>query len=216
MRFMLSTNYKIGSVHFRKENISADVYNDDFFGAETPELADMVFCRFKELFKELHLEAAIDKDVPPTYKLLCLGVMVDALELTSSVPEFRIAELTEELERWKKLCLLSKRDVQRLLGKLSYVAACVPPGRPFLASLINALSSFETCSSKMEISSDIRDNLQWWRLFLRKYNGISIFPGQSIIDSVELFSTDACRSGPRVVVVPFCLMSSFIPNFQTL
>ena len=49
------------------------------------------------------------------------------------MPEFRIAELTEELERWTKLRLLSKRDVQRLLGKLSYVAACVPPGRPFLA-----------------------------------------------------------------------------------
>ena len=51
-----------------KENISADVY---IVGAETPELADMVFCRIQELFKELHLEAAIDKDVPPTYKMLC-------------------------------------------------------------------------------------------------------------------------------------------------
>ena len=87
--------------------------------------------------------------------------------------------------------------MQRLLGKLSYVAARVPPGRPFLVSLINALSSIETRSSKMEISSDIMDDLQWWRLFLGKYNGISIFLGQSIIDSVELFSTDACRSGPR-------------------
>ena len=67
-----------------KENTSAYVYIDNFFGAETPELADMVFCRIKELFKELHLEAAIDKDVPPTYKMLCLGVMVDALELTLS------------------------------------------------------------------------------------------------------------------------------------
>ena len=84
-----------------KENISADVYIDDFFGAETPEfIADVIFCRIKELFKELHLEAAIDKDVPPTYKMLCLEVMVDALELTLSVPEFRIAELTEELQRW--------------------------------------------------------------------------------------------------------------------
>ena len=145
-----------------KENISADIYIDNFFGVEMPELADMVFCRIKELFKELHLEVAIDKDVPPTHKMLCLGVMVDALELTLSVPEFRIAELTDELERWTKLRLLSKRDVQRLLGKLSSVATCVPPGRPFLASLINALSSFETHSSKMEISSDIRDDLQWW------------------------------------------------------
>ena len=109
-----------------KENISADVYIDDFFGAETPDLADMVFCGIKELFKELHLEAAIDKDVPPTYKMLCLGVMFDALELTLTVPEFRIAELTDKLERWTKLRLLSKRDVQRFLGKLSYVATCVP------------------------------------------------------------------------------------------
>ena len=29
-----------------------------------------------------------------------------------------------------------------------------------------------------------------------EYNGISIFLSQSIIDSVESFSTDACRSGP--------------------
>ena len=100
-------------------------------------LADTVFCRIKQLFEELHLEAVIDKYVPPTYKMLCLEVMVDALELTLSVPEFRTAELTDELYRWKKLCVMSKRDVECLLGKLSYEAACAPPGRPFLVSLIN-------------------------------------------------------------------------------
>ena len=85
----------------------------------------------------MHLEGAIDKYVPPTNKTLCLGVMVGTLEFTLSVLEFRTAELTDELDRWKQLCVMSKRDVERLLGKLSYEAVCVPSGRPFLVSLIN-------------------------------------------------------------------------------
>ena len=113
------------------------------------------------------------------------------------MPEFRTAELTEELDRWKKLRLMSKRDVQRLLGKLSYVATCVPPGRPSLASLINAIlaPNHVLLRWKFQVTLGMIYN-GGGRLFLGKHNGISIFPGQSIIDSVELFSTDACRSGP--------------------
>ena len=105
-------------------------------------LANTVFCRIKQLFEELHLEAVTDKSVPPTYKVLCLGVMVDALKLTLSVPEFRTAELTDELDRWEKLCVMSKRDVECLLGKLLYEAACGPPGRPFLVSLTTLPDEF--------------------------------------------------------------------------
>ena len=33
----------------------------------------------KELFSELNLEASMEKDVAPTYELLCLGVLVNFL-----------------------------------------------------------------------------------------------------------------------------------------
>ena len=75
----------------------------------------------KGLFSELNLEAAsIEKDVAPTFELLGLGVLVNSLTLTLSVSNFRIVQLTEELNVWLQMTYRSKCDVQRLLGKLSY------------------------------------------------------------------------------------------------
>ena len=140
------------------KDICVDVYIDDFFGAETEEFADLVVDRMIELFSELNLEASIEKDVAPTSELLCLGVWVNSLTLTLSVPNFRIVELTEELNVWLKMTDMSKRDVQRLLGKLSYIAACVMPGRPFMTALINSLSAFPARSSKLLVSDEIKED----------------------------------------------------------
>ena len=126
----------------QKADISVDVYIDDFYRAEEKDLADSVFERIKELFDELGLVAATEKDSVPTVEMLYLGVWVNSLTLTLSVPEFRIAELTMELDKWLLMSQMCKRDVQRLLGKLSYVAACVLPGRPFMTGLVSVLLSF--------------------------------------------------------------------------
>ena len=153
-----------------EDDISVDVYIDDFFGAESEELAEVVFSHIIELFDELHLEAAIEKDIPPTCEMLGLGIIINTISFTLSVPEFRIVELLGELDRWRTLQHMSKRNVQCLLGKLSYVAACVKPAR--MASLINSLAEFDSLQCKRPVSSEIKEDLEWWRLFLQHYNGV--------------------------------------------
>ena len=198
-----------------EDDISVDVYIDDFFGAESEELAEVVFSHIIELFDELHLEAAIEKDISPTCEMLCLGIIINTISFTLSVPEFRIVELLGELDRWRTLQHMSKRNVQCLLGKLSYVAACVKLGRPFMASLINSLAEFSSPQCKRPVSSEIKEDLEWWRLFLQHYNGVSLFPGISIIDDVNLFSTDVCRSGDKGGCGAICLNEYFQMEFPT-
>ena len=54
------------------EGYLADVYIDDFYGIEIPELAGVAFNRMTELFEELGLEASPAKDHYQTPKCLCL------------------------------------------------------------------------------------------------------------------------------------------------
>ena len=122
-----------------QEGILVDVYIDDFYGAETAELATQSFDRMTHLFSELGLQSSPAKDTPPTHTMTCLGISVNTLTMTLTVPEFRLHELQNLLSSWLDKTHFSKRELQQLLGKLAFVTACVRPGRAFSCRLINAL-----------------------------------------------------------------------------
>lgn len=130
----------------KTEGISVDVYIDDFYGAESTDSSDLFFQRMNSLFAEaeLGLMDAPEKDSPPSHEMLCLGIWMNTLDMTLSVPAFRVEELQLELNTWLTKCSFTKRELQQLLGKLSFVSACVRPGRAFMSRLLNALRS---CSS---------------------------------------------------------------------
>lgn len=83
-----------------EEGILADVYIDDFYGAESPELAEHSFDRMTQLFSELGLQSSPDKDTLPTHEMTCLEVCVNTLNMTLTVPEFRLEELQDLLSLW--------------------------------------------------------------------------------------------------------------------
>ena len=90
--------------------------------------------------------------------------------------------------------------------KTLYIAACVMPGRPFMAVLIN--------SSKLLVSDEIKEDLQWWRLFMAKYNDTSMFPAVSVINDVALLSTNPYHSGPHGSCGAICLEEIFHAEFS--
>ena len=116
---------------FTKSGYSADVYLDDFYGADVPARAPQAFQSLKELLHELGLQTSPDKDCPPSTNMVCLGVEVDSEQLTLSVTEDRVQDFFTELSYWSSREFYTLKQLKSLLGKLSFVAACVKPG-PFL------------------------------------------------------------------------------------
>ena len=179
------------------EGISVNVYIDNFYGAEFPACSTQSFQRMNSLFAELSLMASPEKDVSPCHRMLCLGISIDTFNMCLSVPSFPVTELQQELERWLAKSTFTRRDIQQLLGKLSFVSACVRPGRAFMCRLLNALCS---CGSRrkvnaMPVTDEMRSDIEWWLFFLSYYNGISVIPPDVLISNPELFATDACLSG---------------------
>lgn len=104
---------------FTQLGFLADVYLDDFYGADSPARASTAFTSLRQLLQELGLQTSPDKDSPPSTKLVCLGIHVDSEEMSLSVPPFRVQELLQELSLWSQRSRYTKKQLQSLLGKHS-------------------------------------------------------------------------------------------------
>ena len=103
---------------FTQLGFLADVYLNDFYGADLPARASTTFTSLKQLLQELGLQTSPDKDSPPSTKLVCLGINVDSEEMSLSIPPFRVQELLQELSLWSQHSRYTKKQWQSLLGKL--------------------------------------------------------------------------------------------------
>ena len=94
-----------------------------------------------------------EKDSPPTFEMVCLGILVNTKDFTLRVPESRLRELSDELHLWLSRERFTVKELQSLLGKLSFVSACIHASRIFLSRLLNALRSFPSNAKSHEIST---------------------------------------------------------------
>ena len=157
---------------FTKAVFFADVYLDDFYGAEVPARALHAFQRLKDLLHELGLQTSPDKECPPSTNMVCLGVEVDSEHFTLSVTATRVQDLTK-LAFWSSRKFYTLKQLKSLLGKLSLVAACVKPGRIFISRLLNNLRAFPSTRARLKVSADMQADIDWWLAFSPLFNGIS-------------------------------------------
>lgn len=196
---------------FTGQGFSADVYLDDFYGAEYPSLASQAFSQLGQLFQQLGLDSSPEKDTPPSTSMICLGISVDTEAFTLEVPASRLEDLRAELIIWKQSSSFTKRQLQSLLGKLSFVTACVKPGRIFMARLLQCLRECKhhAASHRYPISATMLLDIQWWFEFLPRYNRISLIK-PSLWDFEGLnFSTDACLQGGGATCQTQCISFVF-------
>ena len=85
--------------------------------------------------------------------MVSLGNLVNSKDFTLRVPESRLRELSDELHLWLSRERFTVKELQSLLGKLSFVSACVRASRIFLSRLLNALRSFPSNAKSHEIST---------------------------------------------------------------
>lgn len=70
------------------------------------------------------------------------------------VPQDRLLQLHEESSKWSTFADFSKSQLQALLGKLSFVYACVRSGSVFISQLLNRLRRLSPTQSRFSISRE--------------------------------------------------------------
>ena len=130
------------------------------------------------------------KVVGPATRLVFLGIVLDSVKLVLELPKDKFTQLYSRILAMSKKIKITKRELQSLIGKLSWATQCVYGGRPHLRRLIDRLSCLHCPWHKSRITSEMRADLAWWCNFMEVFNGttpmIDNRPGTAI-------STDACK-----------------------
>ena len=165
-------------------------YVDDFVGAETLDKVQRAYDTLTRTFEETGLEEAEEKSVPPTQCLDFLGVGFNSLLGIMYVSDDKRIDIMHEIEYWLTLKVFTRKQLEKLIGKLQFITCCVRFGRVFIY-----LYTLRTMRDKTPVDPEMRKDLLWWQKFLPIFNGKSIMWHHVDMTSRLQFSCDACFSG---------------------
>ncbi len=170
------------------------VYLDDLGGAEVPEKADLAYRTLGNVLQKAGFEAKESKSCPPSTKMSFLGVGFDTNTLTLEVTKDRLAEILDLLGLWGSKVVATRQEVQSIIGKLSFIASVVRPGRVFIARLLNFLRGLPD-RGQHQLPIEFHKDLAWWATYLPRYNGVTMMPLQGWSPPDQVFASDACLLG---------------------
>ena len=103
------------------------------------------------------------KVVPPTTKLIFLGIVIDTTTMTTSIDDDHKASILEKLQliRSSKKRTCTKRQLLSLIGKLSFVCKVVPAGCILLCRLIDLSMTVQHPHHHLPITLEAKYDLAW-------------------------------------------------------
>ena len=80
--------------------------------------------------------------------------------MTLSVPQEKIADLLQKLQAVSHASIISRHQLQSVLGLMSFVTACVGPGEIFMSALLNILRGLQHSGFAL-VTPEIRSDIRW-------------------------------------------------------
>ena len=178
-----------------KRNFHVVSYIDDFLCVEDDEKRCLE-CHecLQELLRGLGYVINMDKTEAPNQVMSFLGVSINCLDRTLSLPEKKLLETKDMIRRWSTLSKCTKRELQSLIGRLNWCARVVHGGRTFMRELINLLPRAKEPYHHIRLSRPAKNNILWWKEALVVFHGNTPFCSDIPLPTY-VFATDACMKG---------------------
>ena len=134
----------------------------------------------------------------PSTSVRYLGIIIDSVNMTLSLPDDKLVKLRKELDFFVDRTRATKKQIQRLCGILAHGAKVIRGGRTFSRRIIDLLSGLGEGNPRIRLSEEFILDLQWWREFAAEFNGQEyiIYPNSG---EGHIFATDASLSGYGLV-----------------
>ena len=113
------------------------VYIDDFIIVADSFVECMAaFKALLALLLKLGFSISWRKVVSPTQKITFLGIRIDSVSETLSMPDDKLVSLKEDIVSWVGRKKATKRELQQIIGKLIWAAKVIRASRPFVRRLV--------------------------------------------------------------------------------
>ena len=145
-------------------------YLDDFLAVCRTNPEAEAFTRyFFDLCKDLGI-AVNEKKNKTGHVIDFLGIELDTMLMEARLPPDKLQKAKDLVKQALQKSSIRREELDSLVGFLSFAAKVVVPGRAFLRRLFNAKAMSR--GRHIHINENIKADLQWWHLFLPKWNGI--------------------------------------------
>ena len=160
-------------------------YIDDLIYIGLPSNITASYEFLLRLLHELGLDISQNKLVAPSTSVVCLGILVDSVNRTISIPEGKLAEIVKLCNTWVDKTSCTKSQLQSLLGSLLYITKCVRPARFFLNRMLQVLRDNHS-NGHIRLTEDFAKDLNWFNTFLCSYNGVTFYDNKPVQAVIEL------------------------------
>ena len=114
-------------------------YIDDLIYIALPSKIHESYEFLLSLLQDLGLEVNQKKLVPPSTEVVCLGILINTINKTISIPPEKLQEIKNMCETWKHKKSCTRTQLQSLFGSLLYITKCARPARSFLNRMLQVL-----------------------------------------------------------------------------
>ena len=114
-------------------------YIDDLIYTGLPSEIHRSYKFLTQLLADLGVDISLKKLVPPSTSVACLGIQIDTMQRTISIPHSKLQEIVKLCQSWASKTYCSKIYLQSLLGSLLYITKRVAPARYFLNRILELL-----------------------------------------------------------------------------
>ena len=115
----------------------------------------------KKAFQWLGIPLAPDKIEGPSTCITYLGIEIDSSRLTIQLPPSKLSDLHSTLLLWQHRRSCTKREILLLIGKLSFAAKVVKPGRMFLRRLIALSTTAVKLNHHIYLNTEAHADIEW-------------------------------------------------------
>ena len=130
--------------------------NDFLIIGDSNHECELAYCELIHLLSELGFGINWEKAVAPTQRLTFLGIEIDTVFRQLCLPESKLCELPELLSDALLKRSITKRDLQRLVGKLNFAARVVFGGRTFLRRIIDVINTLSRPHHHIRINKQFK------------------------------------------------------------
>ena len=167
-------------------------YVDDFCGIHSAaDQALAGFNTFFDLTAALGLQLAEDKCAPPATTMEWLGFLFDTRRMSITIPPAKLQEILDLAGDWASRKRASRRDLQRLAGKLNHISQCLLPARKFMGRILATLRAAPQVGTIL-VGDELRRDIQWFIRYARQCNGRLLMT--PTLPTFEI-QCDACPEG---------------------
>ena len=103
-----------------------------------------------------------------------LGITLDTQSMEAHLPADKLKRIVTLALSWLKRKKAIEREILTLVGLLQHATKVVKLGCTFITRMYATAAKVKKLSYYTRLTKEFRSDLQWWHMFLTKWNGISV------------------------------------------